>query len=141
MGFPTKSLPHIERRPNASALTAQGRIAAVDSDTTTKFWPQTTAEKRRQPRQRAEQQKQQQERAQREEEARRAAGIDPSRPKAHDDREKLAKILALMGSDHDGEVLSAARRAERQRKRMGLTWAELLGVFDPKTFWDEIRSS
>ena len=31
-----------------------------------------------------------------------------------------------MGSDHDGEVLAAARQAEKIRKKVGLTWEELL---------------
>ena len=31
-----------------------------------------------------------------------------------------------MGSDHDGEVLAAARQAEKIRKKVGVTWDELL---------------
>ena len=31
-----------------------------------------------------------------------------------------------MGSDHDGEALAAARQAEKIRKKLGLTWKELL---------------
>ena len=31
-----------------------------------------------------------------------------------------------MGSDHDGEALAAARQAEKIRKKVGLTWEELL---------------
>jgi hypothetical protein len=30
------------------------------------------------------------------------------------------------GSDHDGEVLAAARQAEKIRQKVGLTWKELL---------------
>jgi hypothetical protein len=43
-------------------------------------------------------------------------------------RSLLVKILGLLGSDHDGEVLNAAKRAEEQRKLMGKSWAELLAA-------------
>jgi hypothetical protein len=39
---------------------------------------------------------------------------------------QLARILAMMGSSHDGEVLNAARLAERTRRKMGKSWDELL---------------
>ncbi len=42
------------------------------------------------------------------------------------DRQRLARVCGLFGSDHDGEVLAAARQAEKIRKKLGLTWAELL---------------
>jgi hypothetical protein len=45
---------------------------------------------------------------------------------AADARVKLAKTLGMMGSAHDGEVLVAARQAERLRAAMGKTWDELL---------------
>jgi hypothetical protein len=41
-------------------------------------------------------------------------------------RERLAAVLALLGSPHDGEALAAARTAERLRARAGATWADLL---------------
>ena len=41
-------------------------------------------------------------------------------------RAKLAAVLGMMGSDHDGEVLSAARTAERLRRATNLTWSQLL---------------
>jgi hypothetical protein len=41
---------------------------------------------------------------------------------------KLAKTLGLLGSDRDGEILSAARAAERQRKELDLSWAVLRGL-------------
>jgi hypothetical protein len=44
------------------------------------------------------------------------------------DRVKLAKILGMLGSNQDGEVLSAARAAEEIRQRANLTWEDLLGV-------------
>ena len=43
---------------------------------------------------------------------------------------KLVKMLALLGSNHDGEVLAAARAAETQRKKMGKSWGELIGYID-----------
>ena len=42
------------------------------------------------------------------------------------DLRRLARICGLFGSDHDGEALAAARQAEKIRKKMGLTWEELL---------------
>ena len=32
----------------------------------------------------------------------------------------------MLGSAHDGEVLNAARVAERLRRRLGATWADLV---------------
>jgi hypothetical protein len=42
------------------------------------------------------------------------------------DRERLSKLLGMLGSEHDGEALAAARQAERLRAEAGLTWAEIL---------------
>lgn len=42
------------------------------------------------------------------------------------DPDKLARILGMLGSDHDGEVVTAARKAEAVRRAMGKTWTELL---------------
>ena len=42
------------------------------------------------------------------------------------DRQRLARVCGLFGSDHDGEALAAARQAEKIRKKVGLTWEELL---------------
>jgi hypothetical protein len=52
------------------------------------------------------------------------APSDPSRR----DREILAKILGMLGSDHEGEKLNAAEGAEKYRRKIGMTWAELLGL-------------
>jgi hypothetical protein len=41
-------------------------------------------------------------------------------------RDKLAAVLGMLGSDHDGEALAAARMAERIRRRMGVQWDDLL---------------
>jgi hypothetical protein len=42
------------------------------------------------------------------------------------DRQRLARVCGLLGSDHDGEALAAARQAEKIRQKLGLTWDELL---------------
>ena len=42
------------------------------------------------------------------------------------DRDRLAKLLGMMGSAHDGEVVAAARQVERLRADAGLTWPEIL---------------
>jgi hypothetical protein len=42
--------------------------------------------------------------------------------------DKLAKILGLLGSAHDGEILAAGRRAHLLIANSGWTWAELLGA-------------
>lgn len=39
---------------------------------------------------------------------------------------QLAKFLGMLGSHHDGEVLNAARIAERLRKQLDKTWVALL---------------
>jgi hypothetical protein len=42
------------------------------------------------------------------------------------DREKLARVLGMLGSEHDGEVIAAARQAERIRCDAGMTWGQIL---------------
>jgi hypothetical protein len=42
------------------------------------------------------------------------------------DRNRLVKLLGMMGSSHDGEALAAARLAERLRAAAGMTWAEIV---------------
>jgi hypothetical protein len=45
-----------------------------------------------------------------------------------DQMRKLTRILGMMGSSHDGEVLSAARAAQRFLGSLGATtWEEVLG--------------
>jgi hypothetical protein len=41
-------------------------------------------------------------------------------------RELLIKALGMLGSDHDGERLNAARIVENQRAKLGLPWEELI---------------
>lgn len=42
------------------------------------------------------------------------------------DRDRLARVLGMLGSAHDGEALAAARQAERLRAEAGLTWNEIV---------------
>ena len=42
------------------------------------------------------------------------------------DLRRLTRVCGLLGSEHDGEALAAARQAEKIRKKLGLTWDELL---------------
>ena len=42
------------------------------------------------------------------------------------DREKLAKVLAMVGSQHDGERANAAGLADRMVRAAGLTWDQVL---------------
>ena len=39
---------------------------------------------------------------------------------------RLAKLLEMTTSDHDAEALAAARMANEERGRLGVTWTELL---------------
>ena len=42
------------------------------------------------------------------------------------DRDKLIKVLRMLGSDHDGEVAAAARRAHHILKIHALDWDDLI---------------
>ena len=44
------------------------------------------------------------------------------------DRQRLARILGMLGSEHAGERASAALQAEAFRKRHGMTWEEMLAL-------------
>ena len=41
-------------------------------------------------------------------------------------RERLVKALGMLGSDHDGEALNAARCVEKCRRSLNMTWDELI---------------
>jgi hypothetical protein len=43
------------------------------------------------------------------------------------DRERLAKLCGMFGSDHDGEVVNAARAAHDLVRRCGGTWPDVFG--------------
>lgn len=44
------------------------------------------------------------------------------------DLHKLAKLLGMIGSAHDGEALAAARKVQQFVSAKGATWSEVLGV-------------
>jgi hypothetical protein len=41
-------------------------------------------------------------------------------------RQRLARLLGMLGSDHDGEVLNAARLADRLVRSAGATWHDVV---------------
>ena len=43
------------------------------------------------------------------------------------DAARLTRLLGMLGSEHDGEVLNAARLAHRLINQSGSTWAEVIG--------------
>jgi hypothetical protein len=44
------------------------------------------------------------------------------------DRKRLVKVLGMLGSRHDGEVVAAARQAQYMLGQAKTNWGELLGV-------------
>lgn len=46
------------------------------------------------------------------------------------DRQRLAALLGMVGSDHDGEALNAARLADRMVRQSGATWFQVLELAD-----------
>jgi hypothetical protein len=44
--------------------------------------------------------------------------------------EKLVKVLALLGSSHDGERAAAAAAADRMLREAGLTWDDVIRLGD-----------
>jgi hypothetical protein len=44
------------------------------------------------------------------------------------DRAKLAKLLGMVGSAHDGEALNAARLADQLVRTRDLRWADVIGA-------------
>jgi hypothetical protein len=44
------------------------------------------------------------------------------------ERDRLGKLLGMLGSDHDGEVAAAGRAADRLVREAGLTWREVLAA-------------
>ena len=47
-------------------------------------------------------------------------------------RDRLLNLLARTTSEHDGEALAAARKANQLLARHGLTWAEVITVARPR---------
>ncbi|HEY1301061.1 MAG TPA: hypothetical protein VGF07_11235 [Stellaceae bacterium] len=44
------------------------------------------------------------------------------------DRDRLGKLLGLLGSDHDGEVAAAGRMADALVRGAGLTWPAIVAA-------------
>ena len=44
------------------------------------------------------------------------------------ERRRLARILGMLGSEHEGERQNAALQAEAFRKRHGMTWEQMLSL-------------
>jgi hypothetical protein len=42
------------------------------------------------------------------------------------DRERLIKLLGLLGSDHNGEIAAAGRTADALIRDAGVTWADVI---------------
>lgn len=43
------------------------------------------------------------------------------------DRQRLVRLLGMLGSAHEGERANAASLLERERQRLGLTWEDIMG--------------
>ena len=54
------------------------------------------------------------------------------------DRERLAKVLGMLGSEHDGEVVIAARHADALVRRAGLTWHDVVAANDARPRLDPV---
>jgi hypothetical protein len=54
------------------------------------------------------------------------------------DRERLVKLLGMLGSEHDGEVVTAARRADALVRRAGLTWHDVVAANDAQLQHDPV---
>jgi hypothetical protein len=48
------------------------------------------------------------------------------------DRDRLSKLLGMLGSDHDGEVINAARAADRLVRDAGLRWPDIAMPAPPR---------
>ena len=51
------------------------------------------------------------------------------------DRERLIKLLGLLGSDHNGEIAAAGRMADALIRDAGVTWADVIA---PETVQREL---
>jgi hypothetical protein len=53
------------------------------------------------------------------------------------ERDRLAMLLGMLGSDHDGEVLNAARLADRLVRDHGITLDAITAPVDPQLSTDD----
>ena len=49
--------------------------------------------------------------------------------------DRLAKLLGMIGSQHDGEALAAARKAHQCLHQLGLTWRDVIHVSGAQSDW------
>jgi hypothetical protein len=60
--------------------------------------------------------------------------------------ERLAQLLGMLGSDHDGEIANAGRMADRLLRSRGLTWPDIIRPYtdnlhkDDPPIWREPRT-
>jgi hypothetical protein len=52
------------------------------------------------------------------------------------DRQRLARLLGMVGSNHDGEALNAARLADRLVRDRGARWSDVLDTQAPERLED-----
>ena len=93
------------------------------------MWTIAAEERKRQQRRQRRAERERRERVREEQERleqKLSEGFMKRRDKQEQQLARLAKALGMLGSEHDGEVLSAARTAERERLNLGKTWPELL---------------
>ena len=57
------------------------------------------------------------------------------------DADRLAKVLGMLGSSHHGEVVAAARQAERIRSSLGLLWHDIMTLAAVKPEHDQRNST
>jgi hypothetical protein len=111
----------------ATSLHSQGRIAIDASGR----WADLKYAKGRAQRKRAFEREAQRQQDRWEEQNRRDLERDREEGIALD-AEKFAKVLALLSSDKDGEVLAAACKANTMRRQAGLEWPDVLNYAEAR---------
>jgi hypothetical protein len=103
------------------ALEREGLVSIIHpgASGTTKLWSLTATQRKSAKRERARQKR-------RDEEYFSKFLMEGPVRKPQPQRDTLVKILGMLGSDHDGEILSAARQAETLRAKLGLDWDQIV---------------
>ena len=96
---------------------------------TTKLWTLTEAQRKRAERERAREKARERKAKRDEEDYLKFSSIREMEPQP--ERDLLIKILGMLSSNHGGEVLSAARKAEELRAKLGLSWDQIVRMFLP----------
>ena len=58
--------------------------------------------------------------------------LSTSAARCADTRTRLARLLGMMGSQHDGEALNAARLADKLVREQGITWFNVISTAPPR---------